>query len=55
MSRVTPVFKNGDKASVRNYRPISILNAMAKLFERLVDKHLPEAFTSLTAEEQHGF
>lgn len=33
---VSPIFKDGDKADVTNYRLVSILCAMSKVFERLV-------------------
>ena len=36
MARVTPLFKSGDKSLCNNYRPISILSHIAKVFERLV-------------------
>ena len=35
VSRVTPTFKSGDMENVDNYRPISSLPALSKLFERL--------------------
>ena len=30
--------KSGDKADCNNYRPISVLSAMAKVFEKLIAK-----------------
>ena len=33
---VTPIFKSGDKVSVKNYRPISKLCIISKVFERIV-------------------
>ena len=38
-ANVSPVPKKGDLSVVSNYRPISLLNSDAKLFERLVFKH----------------
>ena len=35
-ANVSPFFKSGDKTSVHNYRPISILPVVAKVFEKLV-------------------
>ena len=37
---MTPVYKKGDLSLVSNYRPISLLNSVAKLFENLVFKYL---------------
>ena len=36
MTRVLPIFKSVDKDDVGNYRPISIISAIAKVFGRLV-------------------
>ena len=38
-ANVTPVHKKGDLSLVSNYRPISLLNSVAKLFEKLVFKY----------------
>ena len=35
-SRVTPIFKNGIKSNPDNYRPISIIPCVAKIFEKLI-------------------
>ena len=37
---MTPVHKKGDLSLVSNYRPISLLNSVAKFFEKLVFKYL---------------
>ena len=36
IARVTPIYKNGDKADKSNYRPISVLPVISRLFEKLV-------------------
>ena len=35
-----PIFKNGAKDDPSNYRPISILPTISKIFEKHVDSHL---------------
>lgn len=54
-SRIIPIFKSGDKTNVVNYRPISIINSIPKLFEQLVTPHVYNAFKSMIIDEQHGF
>ena len=39
-ANVCAVFKKGDKSLVSNYRPISLLSNMEKVFERLIFKHI---------------
>lgn len=39
-ANVSPIFKSGDKTSVHNYRPISILPVVAKVFEKFVHQQL---------------
>ena len=35
-ARVVRIFKKNDKTEVENYRPVSILNIISKVFERVV-------------------
>lgn len=55
LSSVTPIFKSGDKDDVKNYRPISILSHLAKLFESLVVHHIQPSVNQILVQEQHGF
>ena len=36
IAKVVPIFKKGEKDSVNNYRPISLLTLVSKILERLV-------------------
>ena len=40
VSRVTPVYKNGDVTYPGNYRPISTLSPFSEMFERLIYNQL---------------
>lgn len=55
--KILPIYKTGDKERVENYRPISILNVISKIFERVVLNrlllHLGES--NSICDEQHGF
>ena len=37
---VVPIFKPGEKKNPENYRPISLLPSISKIFERAVKKQL---------------
>ena len=56
-ARVSPVFKAGSKEDCDNYRPISILSIVAKIFEKLIygqlNKYLIDQ--NILAKHQSGF
>lgn len=52
---ITPVFKNGSKQNIENYRPISKLNIFAKIFENIITKFISASISSLIIPQQHGF
>jgi len=55
MSSITPILKSGDPSLVSNYRPISILPHLAKLFELVVYRNIKRCFNHILIDEQHGF
>ena len=56
-ANVTPVHKKNDKQIYTNYRPISLLPILAKVFERIIFKNLYNHFISnnLITKNQSGF
>ena len=57
IARVTPIFKGGDTEDLGNYRPISILASIARIFERLLYTQLHDflATNKILNDEQWGF
>ena len=57
IARVVPLYKAGSKQDVNNYRPISILNTMSKIFEKLIYKRVSGylAKFNIISENQFGF
>ena len=58
MSSVVPIFKNsGERSDARNYRPISLLPIMSKIFECLLNNTLVKHIESLglLSDHQYGF
>ena len=54
---VTPIYKKDDKKLNKNYRPISVLPVISKVFETVICDQLNEYFTSnnLFSPQQYGF
>ena len=41
VSLVVPVFKNvGERSTAKNYRPVSLLSVVSKVFEKLVNNRI---------------
>lgn len=57
LSKVIPIFKHGDSSLLTNYRPISLLSSVSKIFEKVIADQLTQHFThnNLFCNEQHGF
>ena len=56
-ARVCPIFKSGKRDECANYRPISILSAISKIFEKLVFEQLSRYLTTnkILTDYQSGF
>ena len=56
-ARVVPIFKKGSKTEVGNYRPISLLSSISKIFEKLMYNRITEFlnFNGILHEMQYGF
>ena len=42
LARVIPIFKSSSKQSISNYRPISILTFISKVFEKMLYNHISQ-------------
>ena len=54
-ANVVPVYKKGTKASVENYRPISLTCLTMKVFEKIVRDELLAKCQHKLNQNQHGF
>lgn len=52
---IIPVFKSGDKSSVSNYRPISLLCSVSKLLEKLIYDKVIDFVSASISPCQFGF
>jgi hypothetical protein len=55
ISKIIPVFKNGDRSIIDNYRPISILSNFSKIFEIVLYSYIYPYITNFISPQQHGF
>lgn len=56
-ARVTPLFKQGERSDLNNYRPISVIPVIAKVFESIVYDQLYSFLTKedVISKQQSGF
>lgn len=52
---IIPIHKKGTKTKIENYRGISILNTVGKLFEKFVYEAIYPTINHSMSEKQHGF
>lgn len=57
MSRISPIYKSGDRGCVDNYRRISILSMLSKILQRVINNSLVIYLedNNLLAASQFGF
>ena len=58
VSSVVPVFKNvGERSTAKNYRPVSLLSVVSKVFEKLVNNMIVDHLekSGLFSDFQYGF
>ena len=57
ISKITPIYKKNERTNIANYRPISLLPTLSKIFERVIHTQLYAYFdkNKLLSEKQYGF
>lgn len=57
IAKVKPLYKSGDKLDVNNYRPISLLSSLSKVFEKILKKRITDFISRyrIISEKQYGF
>ena len=57
IARVAPIYKKGNKKLIENYRPVSVLPVINKIFEKLILKRLNSFLDNnkILCNNQHGF
>ena len=55
IARVIPLFKKGKRTDINNYRPISNLNSITKIYEKLLLAKLEKETFGIESDSQHGF
>ena len=55
IAKVIPIYKSKDKQSFTNYRPISLLPSISKIYEKLVHKRLYAFMTNNLIMNKHQF
>ena len=57
VARIVPIFKDGDPTNISNYRPISTLPFISKIYEKIMFKRLCKFFSryDILNSSQYGF
>lgn len=56
-AKVVPIYKKGDKQDVKNYRPVSVLPSVSKVFERVIYERMITFVNrhNILSDNQFGF
>lgn len=54
-SQIILLYKKGDKTNISNYRPISLVSTICKIFTKLIQSRLKNILEAYQPEEQVGF
>ena len=55
MADITPAHKQDDKTDQQNYRPVSILSTISKIFERIISEDISQHMNKLLLPYLCGF
>ena len=57
IAKVCPIFKSGEKCEFTNYRPISVLTNLSKIFENIIANRLTSFIEkhNIISSAQFGF
>ena len=55
LATVTHIYKKGDRSEKCNYRPVSILSNISKIFERCIYQQMSQYFEGIMSKYQCGF
>ena len=55
LADITPAYKKGKKDIKGNYRPVSILPNLSKIFEKQIFKQMSQFFENILSKYQCGF
>jgi Reverse transcriptase (RNA-dependent DNA polymerase) len=57
VAKIIPIYKKGDRECADNYRPISLLPAISKIFKKIIYNRLIHFFdaNNILSEHQNGF
>lgn len=52
---MVPIYKKGDPSNIKNYRPVSLLPSLSKVFERAIYNRLYKYFDTFNILSKHQY